>query len=149
MATATRAKTKQKPITFISRYLDMRYVVVPKDRERNHQGRTIRTLPGKAIEFEGREFTTEDPEEIKFLHDHPDWGVHLWQKDLPAPGAVRPTIEEQQDAIMAALAKGDADGIQKVVEAERATHKRESVFRTARGALSHLAGDTDDGAEPA
>lgn len=151
MATATKSKPKQKQeeVTFLSRYRNMRYVVIPVDTERNHQGRVIRKLPGKDIRFDVREFTTSDEEEIEFLRKHPDYGVNLWEKDHPAPGEPEPTFTQQQDRIMQALAERDSDAIRKIVEEENKTHKRESVLRTAEGALSALVGGTDNGADAA
>lgn len=66
------AKQEAKKAIFISRYRELRLVV--KSAYSNQVDGRIVTYPGKSIQFRDGVFETENPEEIKFLEGHKNFG---------------------------------------------------------------------------
>lgn len=67
--------TTQKPVTFISKYRNLR-IVRKASYSKEVEGRRV-TLPGTAIRFAEGAFTTSEPEEIKFIESRPEFGRHI------------------------------------------------------------------------
>lgn len=150
MATATETKPQTKPTTFIAKCENLVLVVEPRFPRFNHLGLRIGNDPGKRVEFDRGEFTTDDPELIEWLRAHRNFNVPSNQGFYEvgnAPDEPRPTIAEQHAAIEGAVAERDVEALEAVVAEEKATHNREVVFAAARIAARALAGKVEGGKE--
>jgi hypothetical protein len=137
---------KKNEVTFIARCKNQAlWVGAPDAPEYDAIGRRVGN-PGKLVEFEDHRLTTSDPEVIDSIRSTRLFNVSIWQEG-EAPNEPKPTIASQLAAITKAVAKQDADGVQAVVEEERATHKRVVVLEAAKNALEALAGDDDSSDE--
>ena len=62
---------------FISKYREFKVLVkASKSKEVNGN---LEVVPGKSINFENGFYSTEDPVEIKFLENHPEFGKSVYR----------------------------------------------------------------------
>lgn len=95
LITLTMAEKKQKPVTYVSKYLALRIVL--KSSYNNEVGGRVVTHPGQSVRFVEGAYITEDPAIIASLEARPEFGsifirvpddteamAHRedWQKDL-------------------------------------------------------------------
>lgn len=143
------AEATTETVTFISRCNNLRLTLEPEiAAERDARGRIVHPRePGLAVEFENNTYSTGDKDIIKRLREHRllNTNAHngFWELGN-APDEPRPLLKDQLSAIMRAQAANDADGIQKVVDEELATHKRQPVLDQAKVALEIMVADGKD-----
>lgn len=73
----------KKKTKYISKYLSLK--LVDKASYTKEVGGRIVVVPGKSIRFTDGVYETEDPDEIKFLESHPNFGtvfIKVEDKDL-------------------------------------------------------------------
>jgi hypothetical protein len=98
--------------------------------------------------FQNWKFTTDDPELIDALRNHPDFESKYGWKE--AYDASRDSVDDLQERIAGLAAEGDADGLRDLIAEEESAGDggRATVLRSARAALDRLSG-SDSGAEAA
>lgn len=132
-------ETKQKEVTFVSRYLNLRIVVQP-GYSKEVDGRRVST-PGRSIRFFQGAYKTSDPEEIEFLRTRPEFGKHI--QEVPDNVEEMAAREEQF--------KNLEDKEKELAEREAALAAREAALtnqETGRqGEEGEEGEDEDDGLE--
>lgn len=139
----TATDTTTKPATFIAKCENLILVMEPSFPKFNHLGLKIGNHPGKRVEFEKYQFTSDDPEVIEWLREHPANGVPTPQGFYElgkGPDEPQPTIPEQREAIESAAAAGSVTELERLIAEEQDTHNRDEVLAAARIALVALAG---------
>lgn len=143
------AADTQKQVTFYAKCHNQLLVIEPGFPPTTDQaGRII--SPGKVpveVQFEGGNFSTQDPDLIATLRDHRLFNVAFWEHGN-APDEPKPSAKEQLTAITKATADRDAAAIQAVLDAENETHKRPVVIDAAKAALEALEGDKPNPVKP-
>ena len=110
-------KDKNGPVTYIAKYAQLR-LVRKSAYSKEVDGKVFR-VPGESIRFEGGVFTTSDPEEIKFLDSHPNYGPSQYfikvEKDVVSERAEYvKSLEQRVAELEAEKAKEQAGKVQKV-----------------------------------
>jgi len=152
---------KTQKVTFISP-IEQTVVVVPARRRHytDQAGNVIDTedIPGKRAVFKGRKVTTDDPQIIEYLRNHPRYGTERgWVEDFDAS---RPNRRERARQIAKLAARADTDGLRELIAEEQASGDggRDDVLEQARIALEQLEeqaallediADTEPGSEDA
>jgi hypothetical protein len=76
-------KVKSPEVTFTSRYQRKTYLIGEEPRM-DQRGSAITVSSGyRRIEFQQGTFTTDDPETIDWLCEHPDFGNEIFRADQP------------------------------------------------------------------
>jgi hypothetical protein len=147
---AATVEIEQETVTFQSKIPNQRITLDPATyAERSPAGRiSTPGFSGRAAQFEGGEFQTDDPEMIAHLRSRPtfeQFGMPnaIWEKDK-APEEPKPTIREQVNAINKAARAGDTEKLALIADEERALHNRDAVLDEVKAALQELAGDGDE-----
>lgn len=124
--------------TFVSKYRN--YGVTIKTAGlpmMDEQGRIGAYTPGERAIFNNGKYYTADPEVVEWLRSRPGFNVEFWELGQE-PGVILPALGDLLDQITLATARNKPDRLREILAAERDTHNRDEVIRTAEVALNEL-----------
>lgn len=100
---------------YISKKAELCLVIRPTDRITDEQ-RRVRVIPGKRVEFMGGRYSTNDPEIIEFLHNHPNRGSKFMEITEADEKAVEKAKSVAPAIVTGALSTGVVPDAQIAIE---------------------------------